>query len=189
MTSLRDIAIIVSTLACAGGALAQGYVGVGIGQSNARVDCTDTTLCDKTDTAFKLFGGFQFSPNWGLEAAYYDQGKVKQAGVDPTLGNITGEWKGSGLGLFGLAVMPLDRASVFAKLGIVRARVKLTATSSIFGGASETQTHTNAAWGLGAGYDFDKAWSGRFEFERLRVKFMDEKVNVNLLTLGAVYRF
>ena len=185
----RSILFLAIAAVCASAASAQGFVGAGIGQSKAHLDCSGTLSCDKSDTAFKVFGGYMFTPNFGLEGVYYNQGKAKVTGTDATLGLVTGEFKGDGLGLYALAVLPVDKASFFAKLGLVSTQIKLDATSSVFGGAGTSERHASGGWGLGAGYDFDKAWSGRVEFERVRVKFMDEKFDVDLVTLSAIYRF
>lgn len=189
MIRLTTFLLVAAGMASAGAASAQGYMGLGVGQSRVGVDCSGTTSCDKTDPAFKLFAGAMFTPSWGLEGAYYDQGRVRLTASDPTLGTVTGEFNGDGIGLFGVAVLPLDKASVFAKLGVVSARVKLDAASSVFGAAGASERHTQAAWGLGAGYALSRFWGGRLEYERLRLKFMDEKVNAGLWTLSATYRF
>lgn len=176
-------------MALAGSAGAQAYFGAGAGRSKADLDCSGTTSCDRTDTAFKLFGGYMFTPNWGVEGTYYDQGKAKLTAFDPALGTVTGRFKGDGFGVYGVAALPLDKAAVFAKLGVVSAKVRLDATSSTFGGAGTSERHSHAAWGLGASYAWDRSWTGRVEVERVRAEFMDEKVDVDLWTLSAVYRF
>lgn len=171
------------------GASAQGYLGLGVGQVRVNIDCSGTITCDKTDTATKIFGGYMFTPNWGLEGAYYDQGKLHQTATDATLGSVSADWRGSGYGLFGVAALPLDAWSVFAKLGIVDSKVKLDATSSTAGSASASERHTRYAWGLGGEYLFTKNWVGRLEVEQIGLRFQDEKRHANLWTVGAVYRF
>jgi len=74
------VALAAATLA--GLASAQGYAGIGIGQSRAKFDCTGADTCDKTGNAFRLYGGYQFTPNLALEAAYYDQGKARVTASD-----------------------------------------------------------------------------------------------------------
>lgn len=188
ITALALVAAIVSAGA-AGSASAQAYMGIGAGQSRADLDCSGTTRCDKTGNAYKLFGGYMFMPGLGVEGAYYDQGKATVEALDPGLGAVKGEFKGYGFAAFAVVSVPLEPVLLFAKLGAVSAKIKLDATSSVFGGAGTSERHTNAAWGLGAGYAFDKSWVGRVEYERVRVKFLDEKVNVGLWTVSAVYRF
>lgn len=185
----KRILVAFATASLAGIASAQGYVGFGVGQSRAKLDCAGADICDKTDTAFRLYGGYQFNPNLALEAVYYDQGKARVTGSDPDLGTIGGDFKGQGVGLWGVFSAPMDAASFHVKLGVVSARIKLDATSSALGTASASERHTRGAWGLGASYAFTSNWVARLDYERFRVRFMDEKVSVDLVTLGAHYRF
>ena len=179
----KRIVVACAAAGLAGIASAQGYVGFGVGQSRAKLDCAGTDTCDKTDTAFRLYGGYQFNPNLALEAAYYDQGKARVTASDPELGTVGGDFKGQGFGLWGVLSAPMQAASVYAKLGVVSARIKLDASSSTLGSASASERHTRGAWGLGASYEFASDWVARLDYERFRVRFMD------LVTLGAHYRF
>ena len=121
--------ILLATLVAAGAALAstaasaqtdaQAYVGGGVGQSRADVDCTGSTVCDKTDTAFKIFGGYMFTKNFGLEGAYYNQGKARLEGTDPELGTMVAEYKGRGFGIFALASLALIALCLHAFIGFV----------------------------------------------------------------------
>ncbi len=168
---------------------AQGYVGASIGQVRVNLDCTGTDTCDKSDTAFKVFGGYMFMPYVGVEGAYYDQGKLRQTATDQTLGRVTADWKGDGWGLFAVGAVPLGNFSLFGKLGAVSSKIKVDATSSVYGQASDSERHTNVGWGLGGDYAFTKNLRGRIEFEQIKVKFQEEKRNANLLTAGIVFMF
>ncbi len=186
--------IIASLLAGAGAfssvALAQGYVGVGVGQSDFKVDCGGTSNCDTKDTGGKVFGGWMFTPNLGVEAAYFDLGKAKASGAgDPDLGNFSISGKADGFALYGIAMAPFDNFNVFAKLGFSSIRAKVDVTSSLQGSASNSNTSTEFAWGLGAGYDFTKNIGARLEFERFRAKFVDQKDNVDFVSVSVLYRF
>ena len=59
------------------GVQAQGFAGIGVGQSRADIDCTGTLTCDRNDTAWKLYGGYMFHPNFGGQAEVYRQGRAK----------------------------------------------------------------------------------------------------------------
>jgi len=184
----------LAILALAGAALsptafAQAYVGGSIGQSRVDLDCSGTTTCDRSDTAFKLFGGYMFTPNIGVEGVYYNQGKARLTGTDPLLGNVAVDYKGDGFGAYVLGVAPFDRFSVFGKIGLVSAKIKGDASSSVLGTASASDRSTNLGWGIGAGYDFSKNLGARLEFERVRVEFQGDKNDADLVTIGVVYRF
>jgi opacity protein-like surface antigen len=130
-----------------------------------------------------------FTPNVGVEGTYYNQGKAKQTATDPSLGNVSATWKGDGLGIFAVGVLPFDPFSVFGKLGAVYSKVKVDATSSVLGAASASEHHTGLGWGVGAGYEFTRNLGARLEFERVRLKFQGEKADADLVTLGLHYRF
>lgn len=185
----KRIVVACALATLAGIASAQGYVGLGIGQSRAKLDCTGADTCDRTDTAYRLYGGYQFNPNLALEGVYYDQGKARVTGSDPDLGLVGGDFRGQGVGLWGVLAAPIDAASFHVKFGVVSARIKLDASASALGTASASERHTRGAWGLGASYGFAPNWVARLDYERFRVRFMDEKVSVDLVTLGAQYRF
>ena len=70
-------------LAFASGANAQSYVGIGVGQGHARMPSVSTSVLGPAftgaaskdnDTAYKLYYGYQFTPNWGIEIGYDDLG-------------------------------------------------------------------------------------------------------------------
>lgn len=89
------IAAAFSGILLAGPAAAQGYIGGGVGASNT----------DNTETSWKLYGGYQFNPTWGVEVAYTDLGRYKNGDIE--------SWS-----LAGTGTMPLDaKWSLFGKLG------------------------------------------------------------------------
>lgn len=57
---------IFATAVFSGAAMAQGYIGASIGQSDLNVDCAGTITCDTKDASFKIFGGYMFTPNPGI---------------------------------------------------------------------------------------------------------------------------
>ena len=58
------------------------YAGLSLGQSKFKDACgsepeVSVTSCKDNDTAWKIFGGYQFTPNLALELGYNDFGKAK----------------------------------------------------------------------------------------------------------------
>src|SRR3954467_10471470 len=56
------------------------YVGGSIGQSKFKDACSGNppgVSCDDKDTAWRIFGGYQFSPNFAAELGYHDLGEAK----------------------------------------------------------------------------------------------------------------
>src|SRR5437016_4828755 len=94
--------------------MSSGYVGGGIGQSKFKGDCGG---CDKNDTSFRLFGGYQFTRNIAAELAYADLGKIKFTGG--------GEVAVTAWDLSGVFSWPLaNQFSVFGRLGLARTEAK-----------------------------------------------------------------
>lgn len=194
---MKRTLIAVALLAASAGfstAQAQGYAGASIGQSDFKVDCDPGLTCDLKDTGYKVFGGFMFAPNFGVEGAYLDLGKATASGSVTIVngGTVTitetGSLKASGFGLWGVGVAPIGNASVFAKLGFASIKAKAEFCDPICG--SESKTATDLAWGVGAGYNFTPNLGARVEWERFRAKFPDgEKFDIDFLSAGVVYRF
>jgi OOP family OmpA-OmpF porin len=194
--------LVVAAGALSGTALAQGYVGASIGQSDYKVDCTGLTTCDTKDTGYKLFGGYMFTRNLGVEAGWVDLGKVKATAdlmIAPPVEDVAsivvsgaGELKASGPFLAGIAVAPIGSGSVFGKVGLANLKSELSVTA---GGVTDSTStrHTDVFYGVGAGYNFTKNLAVRAEWERFRIKYSDGveefKDNVDLLSVGVVYRF
>jgi OOP family OmpA-OmpF porin len=167
---------------------AQGYAGIGIGQSRADIDCTGTLTCDRTDTAWKLYGGYMFHPNFGGQAEIYRQGRAK---FSASLGDgttATGEFQGEGVGLYGLAIARDGIWSVFGKAGVLSSRITGAARIQDLS-ASRRETHTHFGWGAGVGVDWTKNLGARLEYERLRGRLLGESVDVDQVTAGLVARF
>jgi len=170
------------------GAQAQGFAGIGVGQSRADIDCTGTLTCDRNDTAWKLYGGYMFHPNFGGQAEVYRQGRAKFSAALGDGSVATGEFKGEGIGLYGLAMARDGIWSVFGKAGVLSSRITGSARVQDIS-ASRRETHTHFGWGAGLGVDWTKNLGARLEYERLRGRLLGESVDVDQVTAGLVARF
>jgi OOP family OmpA-OmpF porin len=193
MKELIAASLVVAAGALSSTVMAQGYIGVGIGQSDFKVDCAGTTSCDKKDTGAKVYGGYMFAPNFGVEAAYFDLGKAKATGSEPDIGSFSASIKADGYALYGVAMAPLDNFNVYAKLGVASVKGKAEVSGSL-GSLSHSQRHTGFAWGVGAGYEFTKNFGLRLEYERFKMKNEtsagdDFSSDIDLISLGLTYRF
>lgn len=172
-------------------ALAQnttGYAGVGAGRSKADIDCTGTLTCDTSATGWKFFAGYMFHPNFGVEGAWFEQGKAKFSAAIPDGPDAFGEFKSRGFGLYALAQANQGPWSGFIKAGVASTRATGSARVADISG-SVRETHTNFGWGVGGGYDFTRNFGTRLEFERARAELLGEKVNIDLVTLSLLARF
>ena len=153
---LTACAIAAATLTAAP-AFAQGYVGFGAGSSKiSGADSGTFTGGNTNKSLVKIFGGFQFTPNWGAELQYSDLGKrdISNAGVP------VGSFTTSQYSIAGTGTLPLSSGfSLLGKLGVSANRVNAPA------GALSSSNNTSAMIGIGASYSFTPALSLRVEYE------------------------
>ena len=184
------------------------YLGGNIGQSRAKIDdariasqLTGINLPpssisdDKSDTGYKLFGGYQFNKNLAVEGGYFDLGQFGFTAITVPAGTLSGNIKLKGLNLDAVGKLPLaDKFSVFGRLGLQYAQAKDTFSSS---GAvppptnpSPSKNALNYKAGVGVQYDFNRSMGMRIEAERYRVDdAVGNKADINLVSVGLVYRF
>jgi opacity protein-like surface antigen len=166
----------------------QSFVGLSAGTSRSDIDCTSALTCDRSGTAWKLYGGQMFHPNFGAQAEIVRLGRARFSGslADSTV--ASGELKGEGIGLYGLAVAREGIWSVFGKAGLLTSRMSGTVRVADLG-TSQRETHTHFGWGAGVGVDWTKNFGARLEYERLRSRLQGESVDVDQVTAGIVARF
>jgi opacity protein-like surface antigen len=167
----------------------QPYIGASAGQADYKFDTTGASSADTKDTGFKLYGGTMFTPNFGVEAAYFDLGTATGSAALPGIGGVGVTGKARGVSLVGIAAAPFGDASVFAKAGMAQVRGEIEARTP-FGDGSESDSSLQPTFGVGASYAFTRNLGARLEWERVRVRFADDlKEDADLVSAGLVYRF
>jgi OOP family OmpA-OmpF porin len=168
-------------IAASAGAHAEGiYVGVAAGGTNLDLDCDGTTSCDKSDTGFKLFGGYKLTENVAVEAHYADYGKAKLTAVNAA--SIDVKLSGFGLGLAYLGDFAPDWNGV-VRAGIARNKVKVD------GFFSESESKTKGYIGAGAGYKLTKEVALTAAIDYTQGEINGDKVKATLYTVGVNYSF
>jgi OOP family OmpA-OmpF porin len=162
-TKLLSTLLLSATLgAAAFGANAQDkgfYAGAGVGQS-----FVDEGAYDDEDTAFSLFGGYQFNKYFGLEAGYADFGKIEANGAGPAL-------EGDSAYLTAVGTLPItDRFSAYAKAGLHRWNVD-TALPGLTG--NNDDSGSDPTYGVGMQYRFTDRVALRGEYSRFEVEDLD----------------
>lgn len=178
------------TMMAASGAYAQGYIGGAVGAGNVDVDCTGLTSCDKSNTGYKLYGGYQFAGGWAAELAYFDWGKVTGTGTLTGLGTGSGKLRATAVGVGVAYFFPMSPEWVPAvRLGIARSTGKTTLTDTV-GTISDTTRSTEAYFGLGIGYKMAPNLFLTGEMDFSRVKYLStEKDSTRLISVGVRYAF
>jgi hypothetical protein len=180
-------ALLLATACLANTAQAQVYAGVSAGLSRIDIDCSHTSRCDRYGRAYKLIAGYMHTPYLGAETVYYDQGaaRVTSTGAGASSGDI----RGSGVGLYGVAVAPFDEFSLHLRLGAFSTRTRFDANPASPGLASSNERHTSFAWGFGCGYVLSPRVSLRVDLERLGVQLRDEPDHLDMVSASVLYRF
>ena len=189
-TSISAIALallaLASTSALADSDSGKFYLGGGLGYAGHKVDCTEIASCSKSDVGFKLLGGYQFLPNFAIEASYADLGKAKASEE-----GLKASVKTHSFTLAALGIMPVSKeAQVFAKLGTHFSKTRFKAS---FRGVNVSESHDGNGMllGLGAQYQFTPNLKGRLEYEWLNkaIRVEGERGDINLVTASLIYQF
>jgi OOP family OmpA-OmpF porin len=150
------------------------YAGGALGESHLKSPDSALGVSDHSATAFKLYGGYSFTPNFSLETGYADLGRF--AGT-------SGDTKAHALFLDGVGTLPLGNGfSALGRLGVYDAKLRNATLGS--------QSTTGLKLGAGVQYDLSKAMALRGEWERYRMNdFGSAKAKADLYTVGLNYRF
>lgn len=150
-------------------ALAQGYVGLGLGSSKATG--ADGTLAGTTVTgantskgSVKVYGGFQFTPNWGIEAQYTDLGNRTFQLTNPfVVGVGSGSVKASQFSIAGTGTLPVAaNFSLLGKLGVSANRASGSATAPFI---VSSANKSDLLVGVGVAYNITPKLAVRLEYE------------------------
>ncbi len=189
---LTGLAVITAGMSPLALAQSRGpFVGASIGQSNFRNACaaasTSGVSCDKSDTAFSGFFGFQMDKVAAIEAGYTDLGKATGSGVASTASATV-----RGFELTGVGSVPLStRFSLFVKAGVFRWDHEYNASVS---GASTslTKTGTDLTYGFGMRLNLTNNFALRAQYQRYKDVGDDaisSKTDIDVIGVGAIFSF
>lgn len=199
---MRYLQVVMATLMAlpAGSALAAGNVnvleGLYAGGSFGRAEADDLCevsigKCEDNDNAWKLFAGYQFTPNWALEGAYVDLGSFSDRAGDL----LTIKTQADALSLAIVGVAPYsDQFAAFAKAGAFRWDLDVRQDSVLFPQNSTAMNDDGISLqlGIGAKLDFTPNLGMRAEWEWYQDvgdRDVTGKQDVNMLSLGLFASF
>ena len=159
------------------------YAGASVGQSDWRIKDLPQFQIDRRHVAGKVYGGWQFLPNFAVEGGYAHFGRARITGVTiPGAVNIRGE----GVFVDVVASVPVaDRFSLLARAGVVHSRTKFNPPA--FSSARDSGTRAKA--GLGAEFAINPQLGLRAEWERYRFHMFSDRTDVDLWSLGVRAKF
>ena len=178
-----------AALAFAGPALSQQkqsgiYIGGALGQAEQSDQCSGTApgiSCDNKDSAWKIFGGFQFNRHFALELGYADLGEATARD-----GALFATDETAAFEVVALGMLPIgDRFAIFGKAGFFAGELERTSNNP--GEPTGTNTQTDFTFGLGVRFDVTHNIGVRAEWQR----YIDlgEITDVDLISIGVQFRF
>ncbi len=183
------------------------YGGASLGQSRAKIDeeritatllgaglTTTSMTLDEQNTAYKLFGGYQFNRNFALEGGYFNLGKFGFSSTTVPTGALNGQIKVQGLNLDLVGTLPLTGGlSAIGRVGAQYADARDTFSGS---GAvnvlnpSPSKRAANYKFGAGLQYEITPSFLVRAEAERYRINdAVGNHGDVNLFSVSLVIPF
>ena len=183
------------------------YGGIGVGQARARVDdkriaetlggsglTTSAIAHNERHSAYKVFGGYQFNRNFGVELGYFHLGSFGFHATTTPAGTLDGDFRVQGGNLDLVGTLPFtEKFSGLARLGVQYARTRAAVNGT--GAVVVSNTHpsdreANAKIGLGLQYAFSPAFQLRGEVERFRVSdAVGNHSQVAMYSVSAVFPF
>ena len=147
----------------------QPYVGVKVGQFDLDVDGADKP------TAYGVYGGYNFDPNFGIEAEY-----VGSDDADYYNGDIDAK----SYGAYGTYRYQFPNTGLYAKgkLGVAKTKVEGNYLSSNSKRNTISKDDTSLAGGVGLGYSVNPNFSVEAEYDKLGS-------DADLMTVGAQLKF
>ena len=179
------------------------YWGLSAGQSHSQLDANRSVeslmgvgiaapvaSSNMQDNGYKLFGGYQFNRNFGVELGYFNLGKFSYDTTTAT-GPLSGKYDVEGINLDMVGTFPMsERWSALARLGAQYAN-----TRSTFGGSglglmtttSPRKEESNLKVGVGLQYELSNSLFLRGEAERYRINdALDNRGDINHFSLSLV---
>ena len=150
-------------------------------------------------TGYKLQLGYQFNPYLAVEGGYVDLDNVNYSSnfsVGLGSGTFKTSLRSSGWNTNIVGALPVsEKLSLLGKVGFIDAKVETTfgGTATVGGvttpiSFSTSSTKWKPVYGLGASYSITNNIAVRGEWDRYS-KLGDAEIDVDLLSVGVVYKF
>jgi OOP family OmpA-OmpF porin len=148
------------------------YIGGAIGQSEATTYCNGASGCEDSDSAWKVFGGYQLLDKVSIEGTYLNLGDIRKDGQNSDV---------SAFAAYGIGTLPItEKFDAFAKLGGAYWKSDNTDGS---------QNGFGLAYGVGAKMRLNETTKIRAEWEK--VTDVDtsnsEESDINMLSIGVEF--
>ena len=144
-------------------------------------------------SAVRLFGGYQFNPNWAVELGYLSSGSFSMRQSD-AFGTVDSDMKLSGLELSGVYKFTEAVPGLFLKAGVTRFKAKGSSRDTAVGTGfvtvdSGSQTGSGYLFGIGYEAPLSGKLNGRVGFTRYQKVAGESDASVNAVYVGLKYNF
>ncbi|WP_167079696.1 porin family protein [Massilia aquatica] len=130
------------------------YIGGGVGRAEHKVAVNSIGSYKDSDVAIKIFTGYNFDKNFGIEAGYSDLGEIEA-------GNTGISVKGRSFYAAGTATLALnEKLSLTGKLGVAKNRARMNLP-----GGDLKDTKTDTLLSVSAAYEVTKNLAAYVEIE------------------------
>ncbi|MDE2598438.1 MAG: porin family protein [Rhodocyclaceae bacterium] len=154
-----------------------GYWGVNLGAPDYEKHCAAGFGCNDPDVGGKIYIGGQFNQWLGAEIGYINVGKFDRNGGDTTA-------QGVNISLVG--TVPVNNVfSVFGKVGTTYGWTKTEGAIAPTGKKDDF----GLSYGAGLGFNLSPQTQLLVEWDRHNFKFVDDRADVDMYSVGLKVRF
>ena len=177
------IAFLMSGFSAA--AVAEIYVGIGVGSASYKVDLGVDGNFEENGTGTKLYTGYTFNKYFAAEVTAYNFAEASVGALELNPGGgpaiIGGAASMKGAGVYAVGMYPVSKkVNLMAKLGFLNWNADLSAN-----GNSRSNSGTDAAYGLAASYAFTKEFLATAEWE----SFNTDNPELSMFSIGFHFNF
>ena len=170
--------VLLAALAASPAFAEQGFeAGASVGYS--KIEFSDQGVSfNFDDIGYKIFAGYMFTDNFGLEGGWVDFGNPSK-----NIQGLNAKIEADGFDLFAVGGLPVsDTIDLFAKAGVISWDAKAT----IEGLGSDSTDGNDLALGFGGRFKTGTGWGIRAEYEWFDIEDTD---SVWMLSVGFDYTF
>ena len=165
-------------------ALAEVYVGIGVGSTSYKVDLGADGNFEESSTGTKLYSGYTFNKYFAGEITAYNFSEASVGAFELSPGGpvvVGGAASMKGLGAYAIAMYPASKnVNLMFKFGALSWDADLSAN-----GNSRSNSGTDMAYALAASYAFTREFLATAEWET----FNTDNPEVSLLSIGFRFNF
>ena len=176
---------LIAALAAPLAAHAEAYIGGNVGRAEQKVDL-DGYSFKEHKTAYKVYGGYNYTQNFGAEVGFADLREIEKTGNGARIAA-----KPQSLYVAAVGTLPLnDQFSLIGKAGVAFNHVKISASApGISESGSDNQTSPYISAGAAFVLNKNVSFVAEYEYFGKVAKDGDANIKANLVSVGVRYAF